>query len=185
MPPVAPGLASGQAVPRALTRPGAGSGTAAVSGTVCCRACRTRRSRGGWASVARLSSPGTSSSDAAGAGADGLTGADALRYKPTQVPRLSATQCETVKAALLAGPQAHGFSTPLWTLERVATLIERQTGVAYSVGHVLEGAASASGLHLSEARVPGGRAGRRGHHALEGRDVAGDQKGGTRKRPPG
>ena len=38
--------------------------------------------------------------------------------------------------ALLAGPAAHGYKTVLWTLPRVAALIEKLTGVRYHPGHV-------------------------------------------------
>src|SRR5882672_7821909 len=41
-----------------------------------------------------------------------------------------------VERALLRGPQRHGFRTDLWTLPRVATVIERLTGVHYHAGHV-------------------------------------------------
>ena len=41
-----------------------------------------------------------------------------------------------VERALLRGPQRHGFPTDLWTLPRVATVIERLTGVHYHAGHV-------------------------------------------------
>jgi transposase len=51
-------------------------------------------------------------------------------------PRLEAPQLARVEAALLKGPGAHGFATELWTLPRVATLIERLTGVGYHPGHV-------------------------------------------------
>ena len=34
--------------------------------------------------------------------------------------------------ALLAGPRANGFATEMWTLARVAAVIERVTGVRYS-----------------------------------------------------
>lgn len=45
---------------------------------------------------------------------------------------LTAEQLEQVEAALLKGPQANGFPTQLWTLARVAEVIERVTGVRYS-----------------------------------------------------
>src|SRR5437879_1329542 len=51
-------------------------------------------------------------------------------------PRLEAPQLARVEAALLKGPGAHGFATELWTLPRVATLIERLTRVRYHPGHV-------------------------------------------------
>lgn len=50
--------------------------------------------------------------------------------------RLEAPQLARVEAALLQGPGAHGFATELWTLPRVATLIERLTRVRYHPGHV-------------------------------------------------
>jgi hypothetical protein len=37
-----------------------------------------------------------------------------------------------VEKALLEGPQANGFETDLWTLARVADVIERLTGARYS-----------------------------------------------------
>ncbi|WP_206040612.1 winged helix-turn-helix domain-containing protein [Rhodococcus sp. HNM0563] len=46
-------------------------------------------------------------------------------------PRLDDTQIETVREELLKGPQAHGFATGVWTLGRVAIVIERLTGVTY------------------------------------------------------
>jgi transposase len=41
-----------------------------------------------------------------------------------------------VDEALRQGAQAHGFGTDLWTLPRVAAVIERVTGVRYHPGHV-------------------------------------------------
>jgi len=51
-------------------------------------------------------------------------------------PQLDAAQLATVERALRAGPRAHGFSTDLWTLPRIAELIERQTDVRHHPGHV-------------------------------------------------
>jgi transposase len=51
-------------------------------------------------------------------------------------PRLSQAELEAVAQALGKGPQAFGFDTDLWTLARVAAVIERLTGVAYHPGHV-------------------------------------------------
>jgi len=50
-------------------------------------------------------------------------------------PRLGAPQLARVEAALLKGPGRHGFATELWTLPRVALVIERLTGVRYHPGH--------------------------------------------------
>lgn len=51
-------------------------------------------------------------------------------------PKLSAEQTQAITEALLAGPAAHGHKTNLWTLPRVAALIEQLTGVRYHPGHV-------------------------------------------------
>ena len=51
-------------------------------------------------------------------------------------PRLNADQVRAVEVALLAGPSANGFRNELWTLDRVAEVITRVTGVAYHPGHV-------------------------------------------------
>jgi transposase len=53
-----------------------------------------------------------------------------------RLPRLSAVQLRPIDHALRRGPRAHGFATDLWTLERVAAVIEAQTGVVYHPGHV-------------------------------------------------
>ena len=51
----------------------------------------------------------------------------------TAARRPAAGACER---ALVGGAQRHGFPTDLWTLPRVATVIERLTGVPYHAGHV-------------------------------------------------
>src|SRR5947207_12770718 len=51
-------------------------------------------------------------------------------------PRLAPEQLTRVDTALREGPRAHGFSTGLWTLPRVALVIKRVTGVKYHPGHV-------------------------------------------------
>jgi transposase len=51
-------------------------------------------------------------------------------------PELDRAQLEQVDEALRQGAQAHGFGTDLWTLPRVAAVIERTTGVHYHPGHV-------------------------------------------------
>ena len=53
-----------------------------------------------------------------------------------RMPRLTAGQLRRVDQALRKGPRAHGFGTDLWTLDRVAAVIEAETGVAYHPGHV-------------------------------------------------
>ena len=52
---------------------------------------------------------------------------------PVGRPRkLDDAQLAQVQAALLRGPQAHGYATDMWTLGRVAEVIERVTGVRYA-----------------------------------------------------
>ena len=48
----------------------------------------------------------------------------------------AAPQLVQVERALRAGPRAAGFSTDLWTLPRVAEVIERLTQVRHHPGHV-------------------------------------------------
>jgi transposase len=65
-------------------------------------------------------------------GRRGLKAAGRLGRKP----QLDAAQLTRVDRALRRGPRAHGFSTELWTLPRVASVIEHITGVRHHPGHV-------------------------------------------------
>jgi transposase len=49
-----------------------------------------------------------------------------------RLPRITDEQLADVRAALKKGPRANGFPTDLWTLARVAEVIEATTGVRYS-----------------------------------------------------
>jgi transposase len=62
----------------------------------------------------------------------------ALRsYGPTgPTPRLSDGQLAKVEQALLEGASANGFVGELWTLDRIALVIERLTGVRHHPAHV-------------------------------------------------
>jgi len=51
-------------------------------------------------------------------------------------PRLDAKQLQRVDCALRKGSRAYGFETDLWTLPRIAIVIERETGIHYHSGHV-------------------------------------------------
>jgi|SRR5215471_3085278 len=51
-------------------------------------------------------------------------------------PELTDAQCQKLSSAMLEGALAHGFSTDLWTLPRIAQLIERMFEVHYHPGHV-------------------------------------------------
>jgi transposase len=48
-------------------------------------------------------------------------------------PKLSDDQVTEVAEALRQGPKDNGFSTDMWTLARVADVIEKVTGVRYSI----------------------------------------------------
>lgn len=65
-------------------------------------------------------------------------GAAALRAagRAGRKPKVNAAQLRQVEAALRQGARANGFGTDLWTLPRVAAVIERVTGVRYHPGHV-------------------------------------------------
>jgi transposase len=47
-------------------------------------------------------------------------------------PKVADDQLEAIEQALLEGAQAHGFATDVWTLDRIAVLIQGLTGVALS-----------------------------------------------------
>lgn len=51
-------------------------------------------------------------------------------------PRLSEANLKAIERELKRGPQALGYETDLWTLARVADLIEQRCGVRFTVGHV-------------------------------------------------
>jgi transposase len=65
-------------------------------------------------------------------------GPEALRSKGPSgpAPRLSNQQLTTVERALLNGATANGFTGELWTLDRIALVIERLTGVRHHPAHV-------------------------------------------------
>jgi transposase len=66
------------------------------------------------------------------------TGEEGLNAKPHPgaKPRLSAQDLERLKELLLEGPLTHGYQTDLWTLRRVAQVIEKHFGVKYHPSHV-------------------------------------------------
>jgi transposase len=65
-------------------------------------------------------------------GRDGLRGAG----RAGRLPKLSRDQVALVERELLNGAQANGYPNDVWTLQRVAKVIERLTGVAYHPAHV-------------------------------------------------
>jgi transposase len=66
---------------------------------------------------------------------DGIT---ALKARPRGGPKRKVSETALKKGlprALLKGAEANGFTNDIWTLDRVATVIERDFGVRYSIGH--------------------------------------------------
>jgi transposase len=65
-------------------------------------------------------------------GRDGLRGAG----RAGRLPKLSRDQLAEVELELLKGAEANGYPNDMWTLQRVAEVIERVTGVSYHPAHV-------------------------------------------------
>ena len=65
-------------------------------------------------------------------------GTEALRSRGPSgpAPRLSDAELATVEQALLEGATANGFVGELWTLERIALVIQRLTGVRHHSARV-------------------------------------------------
>lgn len=65
-------------------------------------------------------------------------GLEGLRPRPTpgRPPKLSLAQRHRLAGLLERGPPTFGYTTDLWTLKRVAKVIEREFGVRYHPGHV-------------------------------------------------
>lgn len=51
-------------------------------------------------------------------------------------PKLDPINLKRLERALLRGPQTYGYSNALWTLERIAHVVERLFHVHYHPGHV-------------------------------------------------
>jgi transposase len=65
-------------------------------------------------------------------GRDGLRGAG----RAGRLPKLNREQLARVEMELAKGAEANGYANDLWTLQRVAEVIERVTGVSYHPAHV-------------------------------------------------
>ena len=65
-------------------------------------------------------------------------GPDGLRAKPHAGPasRLTDRQKKQLEKMLLKGPPAAGYRTELWTLPRIAEVIEKRLGVTYTPANV-------------------------------------------------
>jgi transposase len=65
-------------------------------------------------------------------GRDGLRGAG----RAGRLPKLTRDQLAQVEVELVKGAEANGYPNELWTLKRVAEVIERVTGVSYHPARV-------------------------------------------------
>ena len=83
-----------------------------------------------------MGSPPRPPASGTAAGARAASKRCAPRAGRAAAPRLSAAELDAVEEALGKGPQAFGFDTDLWTLGRIAAVIERLTGVRHHPGHV-------------------------------------------------
>ena len=65
-------------------------------------------------------------------------GDDGLRRQPKTGgrPKLANEKLARLRNLLEKGPAAHGFDTPVWTSDRIATLIWRRFRVRYSRDHI-------------------------------------------------
>lgn len=65
-------------------------------------------------------------------------GAAALRGagRAGRKPKVTAGHLAALAKGLRQGPRAHGLPSSLWTLPRIAVLLERQSGIACHPGHV-------------------------------------------------
>jgi transposase len=65
-------------------------------------------------------------------------GAGALRAagRAGRLPQLDTTDLRRVERRLGKGPLENGYPTDMWTLQRVAEVIEAETGIGYHPGHV-------------------------------------------------
>jgi transposase len=91
--------------------------------------------------------------------------------RPSQ---LTAAGVRRVRNALMKEARANGFSTDLWTVDRVTEVIAKVTGVEYHPGQVWK-LLGRLGWSLAEAGSAGHRVRRRGGPALGARGVAADK----------
>ena len=65
-------------------------------------------------------------------------GSKALRAKPVpgRPPKLGQADCQRLLDVLLAGARAYGYPNELWTLKRIARVIQREFAVDYHPNHV-------------------------------------------------
>jgi len=50
--------------------------------------------------------------------------------------RITMKQIACVQETLLKGPKTQGYVTEIWTVDRIAAVIRKETGISYHPGHV-------------------------------------------------
>jgi transposase len=91
----------------------------------------------------------------------GQEGLKAKRH-PGRQPKLTVAQRRELEPLLWQGPLTHGYQTDLWTLKRIAEVIEKKFGVRYApsgVWYVLRGIGWS-------CQIPEGRARERDEEAI-------------------
>jgi transposase len=68
--------------------------------------------------------------------AEGGSAALAAKPVPGRPRKLSKTECSRLLEVLLQGAMAYGYSNELWTLKRIAKVIQKEFGVRYHPNHV-------------------------------------------------
>lgn len=95
-------------------------------------------------------------------------GIKGLRPKPTpgRPPGLSQSQKQRLLRILVKGPLSEGYSTDLWTLKRIARVIEKHFGARYHPRSCMV-VDDRTGVELSEAGTQSAGERRSGHCSLE------------------
>jgi len=65
-------------------------------------------------------------------------GPDGLKATPHtgRPPKLTASQLKLLEKLLIRGPEKHGYANGLWTLSRVAVVIQKHFGITYDASGV-------------------------------------------------
>ena len=60
----------------------------------------------------------------------------ASKGKPGPKPLLTEAKKKNIERALLKGPMSFGYETEIWTLGRIARVVQRVTKISYHPGHI-------------------------------------------------
>ncbi len=68
--------------------------------------------------------------------ANGPSGGLKKAGRAGRIARLGPAELEKLEQILIAGPEKSGFPNSLWTLDRIAEVVQKQFGVKYHAGHI-------------------------------------------------